>query len=44
MNSITQIQNVLKASYTSVQHEANWWVCPKINVVLSNNLKAVLIR
>jgi len=38
MYTITQIVIVLKALHTSVQHEANWWVWPKIILMLYNIL------
>jgi len=44
MNSFTQILDSLKALYTSVLHEINWWVWSKINVVFFNSLKALFIR
>jgi len=43
MKFYTQTPNVLKALYSSVQHEVNWWTYPKINVVLSNGLNTPFV-
>jgi hypothetical protein len=44
MKSISQILNVLKTLYTSVQQEAYWWARTKIDLVLCNILKDLFIH